>query len=127
MTKRINSDDLRNSREPYWIPLTYEGEIDTTTLKCHIDSYTRHFKHWHLDTITLFDIAPHVVQFKHSNGSIHFIMKVKFDDNHLVVSCDCDRKVEMLCHHSYRALKELINKKGEDVFRNYLHKSLQVN
>jgi hypothetical protein len=112
-------ESLRNSREPYIIELDDRGGITKEQLKFHIDTETRQFKIWHLYSLKVEAIVRNTVRFKNSNGNIHYHMQLAFWNKCVLVSCDCDRRVERLCHHSYTALRELIATEGELIFRDY--------
>lgn len=121
-----NKADLRNSKEPYIIELNDQGRITKEELRFHIDSQTRQFKIWHLSSLKAEIFAGNTVTFKNSNGAIHYRMQVTFLKNSIHVTCDCDRRVERLCHHSYTALKDLIATEGETIFSRFTAYLLQA-
>jgi hypothetical protein len=116
MEKQINKDNLRNTNEPYALPLNYLGLAFKVDLSAHIDNETRTFKRWHLSSLQLLSANDKQLCFKNSNGNISFVLTIQLEGYKLLVSCNCDRRVEMLCHHAYAALKQLILENGADVF-----------
>lgn len=121
-----NKAELRNSREPYIIELDDHGRITKEGLRFHIDTQTRQFKIWHLSSLKAEIFAGNVVTFKNSNGTIHYRMQVTFFKHCIHVTCDCDRRVERLCHHSYTALNNLIATEGETIFNKFTAYLLQA-
>lgn len=122
----INKDDLRNSKEPYRLPLDWKGMLYKIDLKFNIDNETRTFKRWHLSELKLLSKEHRKVQYRNSNGNIYFTLSIELDNNGLLVSCDCDRKVDMLCHHAYTGLKQLITQTSGHVYEIFLRDELDL-
>ncbi|RFM30084.1 hypothetical protein [Deminuibacter soli] len=116
MANRIGKDDLRNTKEFYPIRLGFYGALSEGDLKRHIDNDTLVYKHWHLQSLNLQMVTRQGFIFSNSNGSIRYSLTLKIEANTLYIACDCDRRVERLCHHACNALKHLISIKGESVF-----------
>jgi len=104
-----NKDDWRNSTEPYAIELSRGNYILTEwDVNCHIDSDTFAYKHWPAP-----ELLPLLQQ-----GNILELSNTS--DDQLQVSCNCNRKVERLCHHAYYALLHIINNFGIHYFQSKL-------
>lgn len=116
MADRINKDELRNTQSPYLLRLNRYGLLYTEDVKAHIDPETRIYKTWHLTTLRLLSVNNGIFEFLNSNGNISYRLTIQMANEKLLITCNCDRRVVLLCHHAYTALRQLIAENGEDVF-----------
>ncbi|GGH70136.1 hypothetical protein HNQ91_002951 [Filimonas zeae] len=113
---KTNKDDLRNTGYAYTIPLGRAGRLHADSLKKHIDSETFHYKQWPVTFVSPVKINQYKAEYTNTSGALSYTLAISVSNNEVHVICDCDRKVEMLCHHAYGALKYLITTGGEEYF-----------
>jgi len=111
-----NKDNFRNTAEGYIIPLDFTGLLHADTLKKHIDSETLQFKQWPVTSLIPVTVKPNSTEYNNTSGPLSFILGITFSDNSVKVSCNCDRRVKMLCHHAYNAMRYLVITGGERYF-----------
>ena len=116
MITDVNRQKTHNTCEAYSIRLNRHGLLSEEDLKRHIDLETYTYKHWHMGALKLRSTAKGRLEYLNSNGNISYVLTIAITDRKLWVSCDCNRRVEGLCHHAYTALKHLISKRGEGMF-----------
>lgn len=110
----------RNSAEPYILPLGNNNCLLTgRALQKHIDSHTLSFKHWYVESIKCVSSGEGQIKLATSNGNITYFLTIAVDNSELLISCDCDRKVDKLCNHAYHTLDYIINFNGAQYFQKY--------
>ena len=118
---RPNKDDWRNSTEPYAVELSRGSYILTEwDVNCHIDSDTFAYKHWPAPELVLLLQQDNRLELSNSSDGVRYILTIRMECDQLHVSCNCNRKVERLCHHVYYALLHIINHFGTHYFQSKL-------
>ncbi len=110
--------DLRNTTTPYTIYLHERAFLlDAQMLKKHIDANTLTYKDWHLPKLKVISFKEGLLKLYNINYNMLYELTIYIAHDGLHISCDCDRRVEKLCHHAYYALAHIISTLGERYFR----------
>lgn len=111
------SEELRNTREPYTLVMGQAGQLSEKLLKNNIDKYTLTYKDWHFPKLKLLSFEDDVLKLANTNYNITYELTLYIETTRLHVACNCDRRTEMLCHHAYYALEHIISTLGCQYFR----------
>jgi hypothetical protein len=109
--------DLRNTTTPYTIHLRERVLfLDGQMLKNHIDMNTLTYKEWHFPKLKVISFKEGLLKLSNINYNMTYELTIDITHNGLHISCNCDRRVEKLCHHAYYALAHIISTLGEQYF-----------
>ena len=113
-----NKDDWRNSTEPYRIGLARSNYVLTEwDLNYNIDCETLTYKQWPQPEVKELSHEGNRLEYSNTSDGLRYILVVQVERNSLHVSCNCNRKVQQLCHHAYYGLLHLIDKFSINYFQ----------
>lgn len=112
--KHTNETYLRNTRESYTLKAKdCFSENNRHFPGKHIDRDTHTYKHWHLPRLELIFCKAGTLCIANTSNGVCYELTIQVCEEMLQVSCNCDRRVEKLCHHAYYALDAIFSSSGK--------------